>query len=643
MQIRITRLLDAIGSIPFGVTMMILVLLYGWIGSAGTHPFHEWFVRQTFEKTEMGWFTWWPFKTLVSLLCLAVTIVTIRRIPFRSENAGVWTVHAGLLVLCTGSCIYFGRKIEGDLVLFRREAVARTGQGPPAVLTLRPGEESIVRGASRSYRLRVQQIDPHYTLLSGEDLGKRAFMAQLWIEPLGDDGQRAPFIRQLLAGYPQYTEDVIPGQGRAKKTTGKALVDEQLSIELRYAAADRIQLNDRTALFARREGEEEWTELPMDELPRYRPHVSHTSEIRTAPEEPPLPARELSIRPAWRENPGGIDPLLSFKVTGYLPYASVETDIETGGRTLNPYLDVEFKIEGKSIRQRLLAFHPELRQGRDTPFSLLFEWAGSEPASPEAAAAEAPRVSLLADGNSIRAVWTGIDGSSEAVPLPVTGESVRLNNMEIRVHRFITHPKIVRRPFIIPSRQRDTQSPSLYFYSAIRVEIAGGDWAETVWLPFNLHRHPVRPGIRYQPTSLTLPDGQVIELLFSRETRRLPSPVALEEFALQTYPGSTASNPRPRDFISRIRFYEEGRWSQALEVSSNHPTEHRGWWFFQSTWDPPDPNTGYAGLNYTGLGVGNRHGVRIMLAGGIMAVMGTFFAFYVKPILLRHRTNTTKP
>ena len=38
---------------------------------------------------------------------------------------------------------------------------------------------------------------------------------------------------------------------------------------------------------------------------------------------------------------------------------------------------------------------------------------------------------------------------------------------------------------------------------------------------------------------------------------------------------------------------------------------------------------------YTGLGVGNRHGILAMLLGAIMIVMGTFFAFYIKPVLIR--------
>ncbi len=61
---------------------------------------------------------------------------------------------------------------------------------------------------------------------------------------------------------------------------------------------------------------------------------------------------------------------------------------------------------------------------------------------------------------------------------------------------------------------------------------------------------------------------------------------------------------------------------------------------FQSTWDPPAAG-GYAGMNFTGVGVGNRNGVHIQLLGVCIAVAGMLFAFYVKPIILRRRRMET--
>ena len=48
------------------------------------------------------------------LLCTTLTVVTVRRIPLRLVNAGVWMIHTGIIVLCIGSYYYFGTKVEGD-------------------------------------------------------------------------------------------------------------------------------------------------------------------------------------------------------------------------------------------------------------------------------------------------------------------------------------------------------------------------------------------------------------------------------------------------------------------------------------------------------------------------------------------------
>jgi hypothetical protein len=74
-----------------------------------------------------------------------------------------------------------------------------------------------------------------------------------------------------------------------------------------------------------------------------------------------------------------------------------------------------------------------------------------------------------------------------------------------------------------------------------------------------------------------------------------------------------------------------------VDIRSNVPTGHAGWWLFQSTWDPPSPETGYSGLNFSGVGVANRHGVGAMLAGAIIVSFGLIWAFYVKPTLLNRR------
>ena len=75
------------------------------------------------------------------------------------------------------------------------------------------------------------------------------------------------------------------------------------------------------------------------------------------------------------------------------------------------------------------------------------------------------------------------------------------------------------------------------------------------------------------------------------------------------------------------------------DFTVNSPTEYGGYWYFQSMWDKPPRNQPTGGMNYTGLGIGNRNGVYTQLLGCCLAVVGMIFAFYVKPIMVRRRAE----
>jgi hypothetical protein len=188
-------------------------------------------------------------------------------------------------------------------------------------------------------------------------------------------------------------------------------------------------------------------------------------------------------------------------------------------------------------------------------------------------------------------------------------------------------------------------------FSQVFVAAPGG---EARWVEFSLYafddarfalpRHP------YRPARLRLADGREMEVLFSRERHSLHAEVALEEFVLTSHEGGyTGEQGSIRNYTSQIRFRDDPtqEWSDAVPVSVNEPVEHNGLWYFQAQWDPPEapsrrsPN-GSAGLNYTVLGVGNREGVWIQLAGCVIAVLGMCYAFYVKPAIIRRRNEPRK-
>jgi hypothetical protein len=163
-----------------------------------------------------------------------------------------------------------------------------------------------------------------------------------------------------------------------------------------------------------------------------------------------------------------------------------------------------------------------------------------------------------------------------------------------------------------------------------------------LWLPF--HDWPVADPaeglgrIDFRPTAIPAGDGRRVEMIFSRRRLALPDPVVLEDFVLESHVGGfTGSNLSVRNWTSVVRFQEGGEPGPPKQVSVNSPAEHGGFWYFQAQWDPPRPQDGYAGLNYTVLGVGNRVGVNAMLAGCCLSVLGMIYAFYVKPVIKRRK------
>src|SRR5262245_9083090 len=126
--------LDCLSSIWTGIALLIAIIVYSALGSA-IPP-----LRQYFELSELGWFNHVIFGTLLALFCVVLIIATFRRIRFNLVNAGVLTVHTGLLLLAGGSAIYFGRKVEGDVwlqppgILIISKARLKSGEMNSAVL-----------------------------------------------------------------------------------------------------------------------------------------------------------------------------------------------------------------------------------------------------------------------------------------------------------------------------------------------------------------------------------------------------------------------------------------------------------------------------------------------------------------------------
>ncbi len=388
------QVLDLLSNVKFGIVILVILFIYMTVGSAGilypTHPniFHPdaWVHAQMrqwrgLEMTEFEWFHWWPFDVLITMLCVVMTVTTIRKIPLRVVNLGVWMIHVGIIMLCVGSVIYFTTKIEGDAPVVRRAITAAiletNADGEQEILEdarfiAMPGNQITLRSGEKTYDIEVASIDPSWELLSGENSGDRAYSVNLMIS--GPDGN---FIRQVIAGYPEYTEDLVmsddPQQPfqRSIKVNGTKLVDESLAVGLEFESARwfylRNDLAKSWALYLRPEGGDRWVERPIDASFLYNDYIADRSWVWNSDSSSgsiPIDPIDLRVSAVYEDDPA---PDTTFDVSGFLRYSVMRSQAMAGSPRdpLNPvaWIDVSAPSLDRSSEYQLIAFDSERSEG----------------------------------------------------------------------------------------------------------------------------------------------------------------------------------------------------------------------------------------------------------------------------------------
>lgn len=435
----LTRLLDLLSSIWFGVSLLILIFLYSSIGSAvpliRQGALADWtgleFLR--FDKTEMEWFSWWPLTLMLGLFCLSITLVTLRKIPLTIVNAGVWAIHTGIVMLAISSALYFGTKVEGDAVIFQSKAMIFVpGMPEPVPLIVRPEASTDVFAGNRMYRVTVARMDPSYELLSGVDKGKKT--QSIWFNI--NTGERN-FTRVVLVGYPEYTEDVITGGAggpqRAVKLTGERLIDKDLQIELAYDPARYfyhshvMPVRSTGALYARFQPNETWRQIRFDRLPHYFEHLAHRGELW--PENLPKTKASLELTPSEviddSENTlKGLD----IRITDYLPYAMLDPRWVDAGENAppNPYIRFRFGGAGSDEPIELLSQDPrERRRPISGDFAAEFVWVNSAAERQAAIAQPNPRLVVAVPSKQIEKTLKLADVQGRG-PVPIEGTDYKI-------------------------------------------------------------------------------------------------------------------------------------------------------------------------------------------------------------------------
>jgi cytochrome c-type biogenesis protein CcsB len=388
---------DLLSSVRFGIVLLVVLFVYMSVGSAGIiypehpnilHPdawahdqLRQW---RPFEMTEFEWFHWWPFDLMIGLLAANIVVTTLRRIPFKPVNFGVWMIHAGVIVLIVGSFIYFNAKVEGDAPVARRKIALAMADGSDTVEMLAsPGAKASVGTGTSRYDVEVVSIDPSWEILTGDDAGSRAYSVTLMVQ-----SPSRQFMRQLVDGKPEYTEDLIltsdPQQPmkRARKELGAPIVDDAIVMSMGYESQGWFYLrNDLVkswAVYVRRPGESAWVERRVSGLPLYNDYIADRAHVFEAPGAPPLPIDPIDV-PVPPTAEGDPFPDVTFRLTGFLRYAQTRSRLVSGASTspLNPVATVEMTgPEGQKESFTLAAFDPASADG--TEGILRLRWAPDE-------------------------------------------------------------------------------------------------------------------------------------------------------------------------------------------------------------------------------------------------------------------------
>ena len=433
----ISLLLDLCSSVKVGIVLMILLFIYCGVGSAGL-PLHwalweptTWYqLREAsfLEMTEFEWFHWWPFHVLLAMLSLVLITTTLRRIPLNTTNLGVWTIHTGIIVLILGSVIYFSLKIEGDVPIARgRLTITLPGQDPVSMLAM-PGHTTIVGEGNASWSFMVTSIDPNWELLSGDDKGKRAYAVTVGV--VGPSpGQR--FMRQVILGYPEYTEDLVgsgdPSQpfSRAIKVHGTRTIEPNLSITIAPDIRTRFYLMGTTAIWLREvdvlddgsiRPRTPWIERPVKGLPRFNDSISAAADIWPAGvDHPATGSLGTPVPPVSAADPMGD---VTLRVSDYLRAAQLSTRTEPGGEQVYPLLRVQFSTEnGRTQKYDMYAFDESLSNA--DPSLMRFVRVEEESAVEDMLLVTPPRI-------QIQVAESGLDETVKIEPIPADGPAEKM-------------------------------------------------------------------------------------------------------------------------------------------------------------------------------------------------------------------------
>jgi hypothetical protein len=257
------------------------------------------------------------------------------------------------------------------------------------------------------------------------------------------------------------------------------------------------------------------------------------------------------------------------------------------------------------------------------------------------------------------------------------GEIIRdiVPKIDLRVSEAWEHIERVEQPVPVPAMERENRFVGTHDMAMAAVELSvptseTETWTHVVWLPYSRYLETSEDLVR----TVTVPGGREITLAFGRVRHPFPGfGVRLLDFEMIAYdhrgaprdyqsllrvvpqPDSAGRSPLPEayDRVAKLNaplrapfvWEEERSWpaNAAVRLTSGlNPNQYKlsqagwdqqGWEQTQTLADAGTVPRPFA--RFTILQVGNNPGIHVIAFGGILMGIGTPWAFYVKPWLVR--------
>ena len=656
-----------LSNVKFGILMLVLIAGYIAIGSGVAS------VREYFEMDELAFFNAWPLKTLMFLLVVTLITVTLQRIPFTPPRYGVWMVHIGIITLIAGGAYHYMNKLEGAVLIPLNASVTRYYDRWERALFLKT-DGAVARVSlpdlPRFHSYSREQANADYL-----DRSSLRNLSMAIPRPGG-----APQTAAEALGVKDVSFNIVAYWPYA--TIRTRLVDDPTSTARGFTTTlPDLETNEQMTrvLFASdlRYQKFVWGDLEFEHRPAESQGAIDTA-IRAANE---LHKLDITLKGVAQQSFVEVGQAISIGQTGYaVVIESFNPRFPAMDGQIVPLLTMMVKTPTQTFRRQVIP-------GRDKPtdwllgapdasplgtrqttpldvdLKIAYTFKDADELFPQAEGALAKYIFYtLSDGSDATVISVGHNESSVVQtvnasgilkiikPLPDSAmleiaSGKKVDRMSANVmFRPAIRAKVEQFVDQTPKEKRDRDEGVSGRRQVVRVRSVGADASGKPFEVETLVGFNERPlHSPWQGGLLEIPGmNSITQLQLANIDRMLPARITLDKFEAEAYGGFEATQARMlRDFRSTISITDTATGQKKTDiVYLNSPVKYdtrpmwrqwlfgTQWIFFQSGWDNQNEQ-------FTILGIGNRPGVGAMTIGCIFITVGIFYAFYIKPMLIK--------